>query len=122
MAGSQGGQAIPTQLGPAQFQQFVLPHLSIGSRGPAPKLTLFKIFNYILRQLYMGCQWKEQFRRATQCLRMSVPRAKAVSVPHPSPHFVTDRSPPNRPLLTSISANRWISGSSRCSGMFGISS
>ena len=59
MAGSQGGQAIPTQLGPAQFEQFVLPHLSVGSRGPAPKLTLCKIFNYILRQLYMGCQWKE---------------------------------------------------------------
>jgi transposase len=59
MAGSQRGQAIPTQLGPVQFEQFVLPHLSVGSRGPAPKLSLFKIFNYILRQLYMGCQWKE---------------------------------------------------------------
>ena len=59
MAGSQRGQAIPTQLGLAQFEQFVLPHLSVGSRGPAPKLSLFKIFNYILRQLYMGCQWKE---------------------------------------------------------------
>jgi transposase len=59
MAGSQGGQAIPTQLGLAQFEQFVLPHLSVGSRGPAPKLSLFKIFNYILRHLYMGCQWKE---------------------------------------------------------------
>ena len=59
MAGSQRGQAIPTQLGLAQFEQFVLPHLSVGSRGPAPKLSLFKIFNYILRHLYMGCQWKE---------------------------------------------------------------
>jgi hypothetical protein len=49
MAGSQGGQAIPTQLGRVQFEQFVLPHLSVGSRGPAPKLSLFKIFNYILR-------------------------------------------------------------------------
>lgn len=39
--------------------------------------------------------------------------------PHPSPHSVTDRNLPNRPLLTSISANRWISGSSRCSSMFG---
>jgi transposase len=36
-----------------------LPHLSIGSRGPAPKLGLFKIFNYILRLLYLGCQWKQ---------------------------------------------------------------
>src|ERR1700742_2623903 len=59
MAGSQGGQAIPTKLGLAQVEQFVLPHLSVGSRGPAPKASLFKIFNYILRHLYMGCQWKE---------------------------------------------------------------
>lgn len=36
-----------------------MPHLSIGSRGPALKLRLFKIFNYILQQLYLGCQWKQ---------------------------------------------------------------
>jgi hypothetical protein len=59
MAGSRHGQAIPTQLGLGSFEQFVLPHLSIGSRGPAPKLSLFKIFNYILQLLYLGCQWKE---------------------------------------------------------------
>jgi transposase len=59
MAGSQRGQAIPTQLSRAQFEAFVLPHFSRGSRGPAPKLGLHKIFNYILRLLYMGCQWKE---------------------------------------------------------------
>jgi len=59
MAGSHRGQAIPTQLSLALFEQFVLPHLSVGSRGPAPKLSLFKIFNYILHLLYLGCQWKE---------------------------------------------------------------
>ncbi len=41
---------------------------------------------------------------------------------HPSPHFAADRNPPNSPLLASICANRCISGNSRCSGMFGISS
>src|SRR6185436_18535811 len=41
---------------------------------------------------------------------------------HPSPHFAPARNPPNIPLLTNISANRCISGSSRCSGMLGISS
>lgn len=31
----------------------------IGSRGPAPSLSLHAIFNYILTLLYLGCQWKE---------------------------------------------------------------
>jgi transposase len=56
---SRRGQAIATQLGLGLFEQFVLPHLSTGRRGPAPKLGLFKIFNYILQLLYLGCQWKE---------------------------------------------------------------
>ena len=59
MAGSRRWQAIPTQLGLALFEQFVLPHLSVGRRGPAPKLGLLKIFNYVLQFLYLGCQWKE---------------------------------------------------------------
>ena len=59
MAENQRWQAIPTQLDLAAFEQFVLPHLSPGSRGPAPKLSLHKIFNYVLKHLYLGCQWKE---------------------------------------------------------------
>ena len=58
MAGSQCGQSIPTKLSVEQFEQFVLPHLSTGRRGPAPTLGLHKIFNYVLQLLYMGCQWK----------------------------------------------------------------
>jgi hypothetical protein len=42
-----------------QFEQFVLPPLHIGSRGPQPKLSLHAIFNYILELLYLGCQWQE---------------------------------------------------------------
>src|ERR1700721_2319994 len=59
MGETQRWQAIPTQLEPAEFEQFVLPYLSIGSRGPAPKLSLYKIFNYVLKILHLGCQWKE---------------------------------------------------------------
>src|ERR1700692_2545667 len=59
MAGSQRRRASPTKLSLAQFEAFVLPHLSVGSRGPAPKLGLHKVFNYILCVLYLGCQWKE---------------------------------------------------------------
>jgi hypothetical protein len=36
-----------------------LPHLFTGSRSPAPKLGLYKIFNYILKDLYLGCQRNE---------------------------------------------------------------
>jgi hypothetical protein len=32
-----------------------LPHLSIGRRGPAPKLSLHKIFNYILAPFQQSC-------------------------------------------------------------------
>ena len=52
-------QCIPTILTLEQFEEFVLPHLKIGSRGPQPKLSLHVIFNYILKLLYLGCQWKE---------------------------------------------------------------
>ena len=59
MAQSQQWQGIPTHLTLEQFEEFVLPHLHIGSRGPQPKLSLHTIFNYILKLLYLGCQWKE---------------------------------------------------------------
>jgi hydrogenase large subunit len=42
--------------------------------------------------------------------------------PHPSPHCTTGTNLQSSPLRASISANRCISGSSRCSGMLGISS
>jgi len=59
MTKSQQWQWIPTRLTFEQFQQFVFPHLTIGSRGPAPKLTSHEVFNYILQLLYLGCPWKE---------------------------------------------------------------
>ncbi|MCP3721465.1 transposase [Paraburkholderia sp. CNPSo 3281] len=58
MAANHGRQAIPTKLSEAQFGQFVLPHLSRGRRGPPPTLPLQRMFNYVLKALYMGCQWK----------------------------------------------------------------
>jgi len=58
MVETQCRQEIPTQLDLAEFERFVLSHLVPGSRGPAPKLRLHKIFNYVLKILYMGCQWK----------------------------------------------------------------
>jgi transposase len=66
MAQSQSKQGIPTHLTLEQFEEFVLPHLHIGSRGPQPKLFLHTIFNYILKLLYLGCQWKELPIETTQ--------------------------------------------------------
>lgn len=43
----------------SQFNEFILPHLSKGKLGPKHKIPLCKIFNYILKLLYTGCQWKE---------------------------------------------------------------
>jgi len=49
---------IPTKLEQKFFNQFILPHLTRGSRGPDTKLSYFKLFNYILYFLHTGCQWE----------------------------------------------------------------
>ena len=59
MEKTQQWQCIPTKLTLEQFEQFVLPHLSAGRRGPAAKLTFHVIFNYILYLLHTGCQWRQ---------------------------------------------------------------
>jgi hypothetical protein len=59
MAKRKRWQEIPTKLSLERFREFVLPHLTVGSRGPAPKLSLHALFNYILELLYLGYQWKE---------------------------------------------------------------
>ena len=59
MAKDNPWQWIPTSLTLAQFEQFVLPHLLTGRRGPVAKLPLHGIFNYVLRLLHMGCQWHQ---------------------------------------------------------------
>ena len=51
--------SIPTQLTKKEFNEFILPHLSMGTRGPKISIPTHKVFNYILKLLYTGCQWKE---------------------------------------------------------------
>jgi transposase len=50
---------IPVQLNEHEFAQFILPHLSLPKRGPRCKIGYHKPFNYILKVLYGGMQWKE---------------------------------------------------------------
>ncbi len=49
---------IPVQLSATEFQQFILPHLSMPKRGPKCKLGYHRVFNLILWLLYTGMQWK----------------------------------------------------------------
>jgi len=50
---------IPVQLNAQEFVEFILPHLSLPQRGPQCKIGYHKAFNYILKVLYTGMQWKE---------------------------------------------------------------
>jgi len=50
---------LPTQVLQKDFNKYVLPCLSKGKRGRKPKLSYYKIFNYVLRVLHTGMQWDE---------------------------------------------------------------
>jgi len=50
---------IPVKLSVEDFNQYILPYLSSGSRGPKTKIPYFKIFHYIMKVLYTGMQWME---------------------------------------------------------------
>jgi hypothetical protein len=50
---------IPTKVSEEEFNEFFLPHLSMPKRGPKCKIGYLKLFNYILKLLYTGVQWKE---------------------------------------------------------------
>ena len=51
--------AIPVQLSAPEFAEFILPQLSLPRRGPRCKIGYHKPFNYLLKVLYTGMQWKE---------------------------------------------------------------
>lgn len=51
-------QSIPVYFNEKDFETYILPHLWAGSRGPKPKLPVWKIFHLILHILYTGAQWK----------------------------------------------------------------
>ena len=48
---------IPAKLTEKDFNEFVFPLLTTGSRGPKSKISFHKIFNYILYLMHTGCQW-----------------------------------------------------------------
>lgn len=60
---------IPTELLEKDFNEFIFPHITSGLRGPKPKISYFKMFNYFLYLMHTGCQWyklpidKDKIRR-----------------------------------------------------------
>jgi len=50
---------IPVKLTEKQFNEFILPYLSMPKRGPRCKIGYFNVFNHIMNVLYTGMQWKE---------------------------------------------------------------
>lgn len=42
-----------------EFNQYIAPQLRKPVKGPKPKLSLYKIFNYVLYVLSTGCQWEQ---------------------------------------------------------------
>jgi transposase len=54
----EGNPSIPVQLTESEFNEFILEHIPARTRGPMYKVYRYKVFNYILKFLYMGCQWK----------------------------------------------------------------
>lgn len=50
---------LPIKLSRREFNQYVNPYLSKGRRGPKPKISRYKIFNYILYVLHTGVQWNQ---------------------------------------------------------------
>ncbi len=50
---------IPKQVSRKDFNRYILPHLAKRVKSPKPKLSLDKIFNYILYVLHTGIQWDQ---------------------------------------------------------------
>ena len=50
---------IPKQVSRRDFNQHIKPHLKKRMKGPKPKLSFYKIFNYILYVLHTGIQWNQ---------------------------------------------------------------
>ena len=50
---------IPTQGSRKDFNRDIKPHLTRPKTRPKPKLSLYKIFNYILSVLHPGMQWDQ---------------------------------------------------------------
>ena len=50
---------LPKKVSRKEFNQYIAPHLRVPIKGPETKLSLYRIFNYVLYVLHTGIQWEE---------------------------------------------------------------
>jgi transposase len=50
---------LPLRISEKSFNKYFRPFLSQPERSRDYKISLWKVFNYILYQLHTGCQWRE---------------------------------------------------------------
>lgn len=50
---------LPKQVKLKDFNRNIKPHLSKRHKGPKPKISSYKTFNYILYVLHTGMQWNQ---------------------------------------------------------------
>ena len=62
---------IPKQVLRKDFNRDINPHLRKRYKGPKPKLSHYKIFNYILYVLHTGIQWRQLRTRRNELLRLT---------------------------------------------------
>lgn len=50
---------LPKKVSRKEFNRYIAPHLRKPIMGPKPKISTYKIFNYILYVLHTGIQWDQ---------------------------------------------------------------
>lgn len=53
------GKKLPIKVSLKNFNKYIEPYLRRPVKGPKPKVSCYKIFNYILYVLHTGIQWKQ---------------------------------------------------------------
>jgi len=51
--------ALPKKVSRKEFNRYIAPHLRKPVKGPKPRLSTYRIFNYILYVLHTGMQWEQ---------------------------------------------------------------
>lgn len=56
---SNNKKKLPIKVLRRDFTKYIEPHLRVPVKGPKGKISVYKIFNYILYVLHTGIQWRQ---------------------------------------------------------------